>query len=114
MAVLKSCSMAHRKGILAVVRRRVRRGRESAKTLAYLEALLLDPCPYCGEVGSDSLDHIIPWTRRDQLVTGYGSEHWTNLTGCHKKCNFKKRDKGLIYELVEFLSINFCDGTQGH
>lgn len=103
--------MSHRPGIMSRLRRRVKRGKGGVKALAYLEALLKDPCVYCQEFGCDSFDHIVPVALIDQLNTPYGRDHWSNLAPCHEACNVKKDMKGLIYELVDILPVDLHNGS---
>jgi hypothetical protein len=88
-------------GVMSRLRAKVRQGKGGRVTLAFLESVLLnDPCVYCQEFGCDSVDHITPIALIDQLNTGFGKSHWTNLAPCHKTCNKKKGGKGLIYGLM--------------
>jgi 5-methylcytosine-specific restriction endonuclease McrA len=96
--------VSHRPGVLSKTRNRVKRGKENPRNLEYLLALLKDPCVYCGELGSDSLDHIVPMAKIELLNTGYGKSHWTNLAPCHQMCNFRKKDKG-IFDIINFLLV---------
>lgn len=57
-------------------------------TRTYLEALLSDPCAYCG-APSTHLDHIEPQHRG-------GSHRWLNLVGVCGSCNSRKGTKSLL------------------
>lgn len=87
----------HRPGVLAMIKARVKSGRCGKQTLAWINILMQDPCPYCGLAGCDTVDHITPVIKRDQLNTGFGKDHWTNLTACHKRCNLQKGSNGVIH-----------------
>jgi 5-methylcytosine-specific restriction endonuclease McrA len=102
--------MSHRPGVLSRAKNRVKRGKESPRNLEYLLTLLKDPCVYCGELGSDSLDHIVPIAKIELLNTNHGKDHWSNLAPCHKSCNFKKKDKEIIHVKLEQLSKHLRDG----
>lgn len=66
----------------------------SADTLVYRDALLSDPCAYCGADATD-VDHINP------IVAG-GSNEWWNLTAACRTCNARKGRRTLL----EFLCLD--------
>lgn len=101
--------MSHRAGVVSRYRSRVKRGKGGRKILNYLEVLLRDPCVYCQEFGCDSIDHIVPVIREDELTTGSSRDHWSNLAPCHISCNVKKGSHGVL----GFLQFNFHNGPQG-
>lgn len=88
--------MSHRPGVLSRIRKRIRQGKGGKQTLEYLMILLKDPCPYCGLYGSDTIDHITPVVKIEQLNTGNGRNHWTNFVACHMLCNVRKGEKGVL------------------
>lgn len=89
-----------RPGVMSSLRNRVKHGGAGKPTLEYINIILKDPCSFCGEYGCDSVDHIVPVCRKDQIVTGFGKDHWSNLAPCHRACNIKKGSRGLIHELL--------------
>lgn len=92
--------MAHRPGVLARLRWRARFGQQDdLDILRYAQALLQDPCVYCGEYGCNSLDHI-------KAVEHGGHTHWSNLAPCHVECNKKKANKRLLHGFLEFIPVN--------
>ncbi len=97
--------MSHRPGVMSRLRGRVKQGKGGKSTLTYLEALLRDPCVYCQELGCDSFDHIVPIAWIDELNTGFGKNHWSNLAPCHRTCNVKKKDRRLVYELIRNVKL---------
>ncbi len=58
----------------------------------YIQALLQDPCSYCGGV-STTIDHIVP-------VADGGSDDWENLTPACFSCNRRKWDRSLLLFLA--------------
>ncbi len=58
----------------------------------YRWALRFDVCAYCGERPSGGIDHI-------DHKAGTGSNDWTNLTGCCKRCNELKATLPLLVAL---------------
>lgn len=92
--------MGCRTGVISRLNSRVRKGKGGKATLAYIRSILNDPCIYCGEFGCDSIEHIVPKTRKEELSTGSGISHWTNLAPTHKRCNGSRSCKGLLSYLV--------------
>ena len=93
--------MSRRTGVLCRVRKRIKGGHGGKGTLKYLNTILLDPCVYCGKFGCDSIDHITPIAKREQLSTGRGINHWSNFAPCHKRCNEDKQHKGILHVLLK-------------
>jgi 5-methylcytosine-specific restriction endonuclease McrA len=93
--------VSHRPGVLSKLKNRAKSGRGGKATYKYVQLIIKDPCVYCGELGSDSIDHIIPVTSQEQLITGQGRDHWTNLAPCHRKCNSIKGKKGILHVLID-------------
>lgn len=89
-------SKSHRAGVLAHFRKKVKQGKGGKNTVLYLEAILKDPCVYCGEMGCDSFDHINP-------VVKNGKHHWSNFAPCHKTCNMRKGAKGVLWNRLAVL-----------
>lgn len=50
---------------------------------------------YCGG-SSNGIDHIVPISRVNQLVTGCSPNHWSNLAPCCQNCNNKKGDGTIL------------------
>lgn len=77
------------------LRRRHKRRRKGmdAETVLYAEALLHDPCSYCG-AQSKTIDHIVP-------VAHGGANHWSNLTASCFKCNQSKRTSPMLQWWLE-------------
>lgn len=81
------------KGFIAKKRMDCRRGQLPRLHLRYYECLLSDPCPYCGEYGSTTYDHVIP-------KADGGSSGVLNIVGCHDLCNRSKGSKGILNFLL--------------
>lgn len=62
--------------------------RLGAGLAAYAQALLRDPCCYCGRP-SEALDHIVPESQG-------GATTWDNLIGVCGSCNSSKRTSSLL------------------
>lgn len=60
----------------------------SPETVDYIDALLRDPCSYCGEPMAH-IDHIEPRSRG-------GAHDWTNLTASCGSCNPSKGRHSLL------------------
>lgn len=61
--------------------------------LDYIDALIRDPCAYCGAPSGGEVDHIVP--------TSEGGDHdWTNFTGCCRSCNPAKGKKSALLYLA--------------
>jgi 5-methylcytosine-specific restriction endonuclease McrA len=88
--------VSHRAGVVSKYRSKVKRGKGGKKVLAYLEVLLRDPCVYCGEMGSDSIDHIVPVIKYERAKAEDSRDHWTNLAPCHAQCNVRKGSMNLV------------------
>lgn len=86
----------HKRGVLSQVRAKIKSGKGGGPTMDYILVILNDPCVYCGEFGSDSIDHITPVAKKHLLNTGHSRNHWTNLTACHRACNSRKGTNGVI------------------
>jgi 5-methylcytosine-specific restriction endonuclease McrA len=67
--------------------------------LIWVTICMNDPCPYCGEYGSDTVEHVTPRSKWWTLSTGQSINHWTNLVACHYRCNIDKGSQGLIQYL---------------
>ena len=90
-----------RRGLLSGFKRRARLdpARHGAE-YAYVLSLLADPCAYCGRDGCDSLDHIVPFSRRDELADGFHHSHWSNLVGCHAACNQERGARSILFRFI--------------
>jgi 5-methylcytosine-specific restriction endonuclease McrA len=64
--------------------------------LSWVYTLLRDPCVYCGEPGSNSIDHIRP-------KSDGGRTEWENLAPCHSKCNAQKGTYGVLFAQTQAL-----------
>jgi 5-methylcytosine-specific restriction endonuclease McrA len=74
---------------LSAKRRHIARVREAD---LYLQALMADPCSYCGGPGGH-IDHIVPVARG-------GPNEITNLAAICARCNSRKRTRSLLEFLV--------------
>ena len=71
-----------------------------------MQALLRDPCVYCGELGADTLDHIIPVSKPEEVVGrggGFGMRHWSNFAPAHKYCNSIRGNGGVLSPLLRMV-----------
>lgn len=89
-----------RQGVLSKMRYYLRMQQVTQPEYDYVRGLLLDPCAYCGQLGPDSFDHIWPRSHTEPPSTGFGRDHWTNLTPCHLSCNIKKGTASILGWLV--------------
>lgn len=78
----------------------VKRGKGGKQALAYCQVLLNDPCVYCGQMGSDSIDHIVPYSKKDLEGPEFVVNHWSNFSPCHRACNRRKGSKGVLWNLI--------------
>lgn len=75
--------------VSAYKRATYRRGETSdGETRQYVDAILGDPCVYCGG-RADSIDHIQP-------VSKGGRNHWSNIAPACRSCNSGKKDRDLL------------------
>ncbi len=79
-----------------------RRKRQAGEPLSVKDALLTnyyeeiikqDPCVYCGKLGVNTIDHIVP-------INKNGNSLWTNLAGVCWSCNSSKKDKDVLQFLL--------------
>lgn len=63
---------------------RRRRAPLDAEAAAYVEALMADPCNYCGSREHLELEHITP-------ISQGGDSHWMNLATACRSCNARKQ-----------------------
>lgn len=86
-----------RKGVLSMLKRNVERGCGGKTTYNFAKVMLNDLCVYCQKPGCNSLDHITPYSKKDQLPEGVTVHSWQNLAPCHQECNAIRKANGVIY-----------------
>lgn len=81
-----------RRNRLRQARMRLRRKGGGPIEIEYAEALLRDPCSYCGGPAT-SIDHV-------EACDSGGSGTWENLTAACGSCNSRKRTTPLLLFMV--------------
>jgi 5-methylcytosine-specific restriction endonuclease McrA len=66
---------------------------------AWKRVLRSDPCVYCGELTSTTIDHIHPRSQRR-----IGTERWVNWAGACPRCNHAKRDTPLLLFMLKSIT----------
>lgn len=60
----------------------------------WLRLVRADPCAYCGDTPSGTVDHVEP---RSRAARGLGGAHsWLNVVGACPACNGLKADRPLL------------------
>lgn len=89
--------MSSRQGVLSRLRHSVERGKGGKLSLAWCGVLLKDPCVYCGERGCDTIDHIVPYFRRSELMEGRTIHGWDNFAPAHQACNSARKARSIMW-----------------
>jgi 5-methylcytosine-specific restriction endonuclease McrA len=66
----------------------------SQSTRTFVEIARKDPCGYCGQPQSGTIDHIIPKSK------GGRRSSWENMAGACFQCNLTKGAQGLLQFLL--------------
>lgn len=82
----------HRRDKLLLERLNILREPGRFETAAYRRAVRADPCSYCGN-STGGIDHIDP-------RHAAGTDDWSNLAGCCKRCNGAKGTLSLLAALL--------------
>lgn len=79
-----------------------RRRTLTGQALKWKVIIMRDPCSYCMDNPSMTVDHIFPRSKIDAPKTlPFSPNNWQNLAPACKKCNEKKDNEFLLLFLVK-------------